>query len=102
MNMSEEELTNAIKKFTNVIKPKGVLDIKFRLTPLGLREEEFYMDIKYIVPDDSIYLSTSTIDDRLKWNNEIRYSIKSYFNADVIINSTSIMSESYYNKQKEK
>jgi hypothetical protein len=102
MNMSEEELTNAINKFTSVIKLKGVLDIKFRLTPLGIREDEFYMDIKYIVPDDSIYLNTSTIDNRLKWNNEIRYSIKSYFNADVIINSTGISSESYYNKQKEK
>ena len=102
MNMSEEELTNAINKFTSVIKPKGVLDIKFRLTPLGVRKDEFYMDIKYIVPDDSVYLSTSTIDDRLKWNNELRYSIKSYFNADVIINSTGISSESYYNIQKEK
>lgn len=100
MKMSEEQLTNAIKKLTSVIKPKGVTDIKFRLTPMGIRDNEFYMDIKYIVPDDSIYLSTSTIDDRLKWNNEIRYSIKSYFNTDVLINSTGISSESYYNKYK--
>ena len=102
MNMSEEELTNAIKKFTSVTKPKGVLDIEFRLTPSEIREDEYNMSIMYIVPDDSIYLSTSTIDDRLKWNNEIRASIKGYFNADVTINSTSISSESYYNKQKEK
>ena len=103
--MSEEQLTNAIKKLTNVIKPNGVLGITFRLEPLGIRNDEYYMNITYIVPDDSEYLRSSNMRDsdntRIKWNSEIKNSIKNYFNIDVIINSTGIQSESYYIKQKE-
>jgi hypothetical protein len=105
MKMSQEKLTKLIKKMTNVIKPKGVLDIKFRLEPLGIRDDEYYMNITYIVPDDSEYLRSSNMRDsdntRIKWNSEIKNSIKNYFNVDVIINSTGIQSESYYIKQKE-
>jgi len=36
------------------------------------------------------------------WNNELKKSIKNYFNTNVIISSTSVSSESYHNKQKEK
>jgi short-subunit dehydrogenase involved in D-alanine esterification of teichoic acids len=63
------------------------------------------MNITYIVPDDSEYLRSSNMRDsdntRIKWNSEIKNSIKNYFNIDVIINSTGIQSESYYIKQKE-
>ena len=108
--MSEEKLTKLIKKMTNVIKPNGVLGITFRLEPLGIRDDEYYMNITYIVPDDSEYLrphnkftamrnSEGLI--RIRWNNEITTAIKNYFNTDVIINSSNISSESYYNRQKE-
>ena len=104
--MSEEQLTNAIKKLTNVIKPNGVLGITFRLEPLGIRNDEYYMNITYIVPDDSPLLKMgksprSFNDIRIKWNYEIKNSIKNYFNTDVIINSSGISSESYYNRQNE-
>jgi hypothetical protein len=63
------------------------------------------MNITYIVPDDSEYLRSSNMrfsdNTRINWNYEIKKSIKGYFNVDVIINSTGIKSESYYNKQKE-
>ena len=101
MKLSEEKLTILINKMINVIKPKGVTDINFRLTPLGIRDDEYYMDIKYIVPDDSPYLTLKHRDIRLIWNNEIKKTIKGYFDVDVIINSTGMSSESYYNKQKE-
>jgi hypothetical protein len=75
------------------------------LEPLGIRDDEYYMNITYIVPDDSEYLRSSNMRDsdntRIKWNSEIKNSIKNYFNIDVIINSTGIQSESYYIKQKE-
>ena len=45
--MSEEKLTKLIKKMINVIKPNGVLDIEFRLVPLGIRDDEFYMETTY-------------------------------------------------------
>ncbi len=106
MKMSEEQLTNAIKKLTNVIKPNGVLGITFRLEPLGIRNDEYYMNITYIVPDDSPLLKMgksprSFNDIRMGWNYEIKNSIKNYFNTDVIINSSGISSESYHNRQKE-
>lgn len=103
--MSEEKLTKLIKKMTDVIKPNGVLGITFRLEPLGIRDDEYYMNITYIVPDDSEYLRSHNMrnsdDIRIKWNYEIKNSIKNYFNTDVIINSSGISSESYYNRQKE-
>ena len=107
MKLSEEKLTKLIKKMINVIKPNGVLDIEFRLVPLGIRDDEFYMEIKYIVPDDSPLLNMgksprSFNDIRMGWNNEIKKSIKNYFNTDIIINSSGVSSESYHNKQKEK
>jgi hypothetical protein len=102
MEMSKEELTNAIKKLITVIKPVGVSDITFSLEEMGIRDKEYYMFVKYIVPDDSDYLKRGDIDLRVKWNNEMKKSIKNYFNADVMINSTSISSESYHNKQKQK
>lgn len=104
--MDEKTLTKLINKMIGVIKPKGVTDIKFRLTPLGIREDEFYMNIKYIVPDDSPLLKMgkslrSLNDIKMEWNHEIKKSIKNYFNVDVIINSTGMSSESYHNNQKE-
>jgi hypothetical protein len=100
MKMSEEQLTNAIKKLTNVIKPNGVLGITFRL---GTFNDEYYMTITYIVPDDSKLksLRLDSDDIRIRWNYEIKTAIKNYFNTDVIINSSGISSESYYNRQKE-
>jgi hypothetical protein len=106
MKMSEEQLTKLIKKMTNLIKPNGVLGITFRLEPLGIRNDEYYMNITYIVPDDSPLLKMgksprSFNDIRMEWNYGIKNSIKNYFNTDVIINSSGISSESYYNRQKE-
>jgi hypothetical protein len=105
MKKSEEQLTKLIKKMTNLIKPNGVLGITFRLEPLGIRNDEYYMNITYIVPDDSEYLRSHNMrnsdDIRIKWNYEIKNSIKNYFNTDVIINSSGISSESYHNRQKE-
>ena len=98
MKMSEDKLTKLIKKMINVIKPNGVLDIEFRLVPLGIRDDEFYMETTYIVPDDSPLLNMgksprSFNDIRMGWNNEIKTAIKNYFNTDVIINSSGISSE---------
>lgn len=106
MAMSEEKLTKLINKMINVIKPNGVLDITFRLKPLGIRDDEYYMDITYIVPDDSPLLTMgksprSFNKIRMEWNYGIKNSIKNYFDTDVIINASSVTSESYHNIQKE-
>lgn len=104
--MSQKTLTKLINKMINVIKPNGVSDIKFRLDPMSIRDdEEYYLSITYIVPDDSEFLRSVSMRDsdiyRQKWNDEIRNMIKNYFNTRVIINASGIMSQSYYDNIKE-
>jgi hypothetical protein len=103
--MKIDKAKQLIGKMIDVIKPNGVLDIVFSLEPLGIRDNEFYMNIRYVVPDDSEYLRSKNMRNsdyvRLGWNNEIKNSINNYFNIKVIINSTGISSQSYYNSQKE-
>jgi hypothetical protein len=101
--MKIDKAKQLINKMIEVVKPKGVSNIKFNLQPL--EDDEFYMNITYIVPDDSEYLRSNNMRNsdnvRMGWNYEIKNSIKNYFDIRVIINSTSISSQSYYNKQKE-
>ena len=102
--MSEDKLTKLIKKMINVIKPNGVSDISFRLEPLTIRDDEYYIHLTYIVPDDSEYLAPSSMrsmmDIQTNWNYEIKKSINDYFNTVVFIGSTNMASESYYNSIK--
>ena len=102
--MSEERLTKLIKKMINVIKPNGVSHIEFRLEPIPIRDDEYYIILTYIVPDDSEYLAPSHMRSmhniKYNWNYEIRKSIKDYFNTVVIVSLSNIASESYYNSQK--
>lgn len=104
--MSEQHLTKLIKKMFNIIKPKGVSDIVFNLEPLGIRDDEYYLNIKYVVPDDSKFLTLNPFsvdkDSRYHWNHQIKKTIKNYIGVNVTINSSDISSESFYNKQKEK
>lgn len=98
--MKIDKAKQLISKMIEVIKPNGVSNIRFNLQPL--EDNEFYMNITYIVPDDSEYLRSYNMrnsdDIRIRWNYEIKNSIKNYFNIRVIINSTSISSQSYYNE----
>ena len=48
--MSEERLTKLIKKMINVIKPNGVSHIEFRLEPVPIRDDEYYIILTYIAP----------------------------------------------------
>jgi hypothetical protein len=102
MEMSQEKLEKMITKMVGVIKPNGVSFIDFDLENIG--ENEYYMSVGYVVPDDSPYLkrstSTRTFDDiRNEWNSSLRQSIKNFFDTKVIINSSGVSSESFY-KQK--
>ena len=102
MKMSQKNLEKMITKMVSVIKPNGVSHIEFEIDPID--KNEYYMSVKYVVPDDSPYLkrstSTRTFDDiRNEWNSSLRQSIKNFFNTEVIINSSGIGSETFY-KQK--
>jgi hypothetical protein len=103
MNLNLGQLEKLIKKLTNVIKPKGVSDIEFELESID--GNEYYMSIGYILPDDSEFLRSKNMRNsdmiRREWNNEMKKAIKNYFDADVIITSSRISAESYYNRLKD-
>lgn len=101
--MNQDKLEKLITKMLSVIKPKGVINIEYKLSPLDFGR--YYMDITYVVPDDNEYLRSANMRGsdfiRIKWNEQIKNTISRYFDVDVIINSTGIQSESYNKRQKE-
>ena len=98
MNMNPKQLKMMIGKMMNVIKPNGVSNMNFHLTPIN--KNEYYLGVTYIVPDGSEFLGDFKKTDyyRSGWNREIKNTIKNYFDIDVIINSSGVQSESYFNK----
>ena len=99
--MSQKQLEKLIGKMMNVIKPNGVSNMNFHLTPIN--KNEYYLGVTYIVPDGSEFLGDFKKTDyyRSGWNREIKNTVKNYFNVNVIISSSSINSESYHNRQKQ-
>jgi len=98
MSMNPKQLKMVIGKMMNVIKPNGVSNMNFHLTPIN--KNEYYLGVTYIVPDGSEFLGDFKKTDyyRSGWNREIKNTIKNYFDIDVIINSSGVQSESYFNR----
>ena len=98
MSMNPKQLKMVIGKMMNVIKPNGVSNMNFHLTPID--KNEYYLSVTYIVPDGSEFLGDFKKTDvyRSRWNREIINTIKNYFDIDVIINSSGVQSESYFNR----
>ena len=99
MKTSQEKLEKMINKMISVIKQYGVSLFDFELDPIDLKE--FYMSVKYVVPNDSPYLKMDTSPRTLnhirgEWNSSLSKSIKNFFDTEVIINSSGISSESFY------
>lgn len=106
--MSQEQVERAINKMINIIKPNDVLSVDIEVHNLGLGDKvkyEYYLDIMYVVPDDSEYLRSSNMRysdyNKMKWNKEILDNIKNYLGIDIIISSSGICSESYHQKMKD-
>ena len=102
--MNQQQLEKMIDKMMNVIKHNGVSDMGFNLHPLETYENEYYMNVTYVVPDGSEFLRKDNMNKtdvyRDQWNREISKTISDYFDVKVIISSSSINSESYYNRLK--
>ncbi len=98
MEMEEKDdlnkMNRLIKKILSVIKPDGVLEIKFKLEPIS--DDEYYLTLKYIVPDDSPALNRKTVDNyRYQWTNPIHKTIQYYLGISVYINNIGISSKSF-------
>jgi hypothetical protein len=105
MKMNQQQLEKMIGKMINVIKPNGVSFMEFKLDPLDIHGNEYYMSITYIVPDDSEFLRSFNMRDsdkqRTLWNREISKTISDYFDVKVIISSSGVSAESYYKRLKD-
>jgi hypothetical protein len=82
-----------IRRYLNILKPEGVLDIEFELEPTG--DEKYYMYINYIVPDGSEYLKLSKEHIRFEWNSHIQKDIYNFFGLKVITTRTGIRNEKF-------
>jgi len=104
--MSQEQIERAINKMIGIIKPTDVLSIDIKVLPIGLDEVkfEYYLNITYIVPDDSEFLRSSNMRysdyNKMKWNREILDNFRNYLGIYTLINSSVVMSESNYQKMK--
>jgi hypothetical protein len=102
MKPNQKQLEKLINKLVNVIKPNGVLDIEFYLEPID--DNEYYMNVTYVVPDGSEYLRANNMRNsdyvRVMWNRELSSTILNYFDVKVMISSSSIRSKSYNERLK--
>jgi hypothetical protein len=101
-----KKIEKFIDRLIEIIKPNGVIDIEYKIDPKPIGENQYYMEVTYIVPDDSDMLKNnikqSFINDsrRQKWNSEISKAIKSYFGIRIILNTSGIRSKSFNDKLK--
>jgi hypothetical protein len=101
--MNLKTIEKLINKMMTVIKPNGVSKLYYKLKPIDDISQEYYMTVTYVIPNDSIILKSRNLiyQTRTNWNLEIVKTIKNYFDIDVIINSSGIQSESYFNRLKQ-
>jgi hypothetical protein len=95
--MDIKVINSFIKKILKYTKPEGVIDIEFEVN--HLMGNEYYINLTYIVPEDSDYLKVKNMDDlditRIGWNRSIKKTIESHLGIKMYISSTGIRSESY-------
>jgi hypothetical protein len=95
-----ERDTKLIRRYLNISKPNGVSDIEFDLEPTG-DKGEYYMEITYIVPEDSKFLhykpkpNEEYFNHGYFWGYQIKKDIYNFFGLNVIINNSGIRSEKF-------
>ncbi len=90
----DESIKKSIGAILSVLKPKGVLEIKFKLEPIS--NDEYYLTLTYIVPDDSPALNRKTVDNyRYQWTDPIHKTIQDYLGISVFINQIGVSAKSF-------
>ena len=77
--MNVEKVKEGINKLKDMIKPEGVIDIKYTLEPI--EKNEFYMSVKYIVPDDSPYLRIHSMSQNAIFRQDLNRELKTNIDA---------------------
>ena len=97
---SDNKFSEIIPKFIDSMLPDGIINIDYKLERID--DNEYYMDVTFIVPDDSELLSTSNRREsdfiRLKMKEELKKNILSFFGKRMIINQVGIISQSFYER----
>ena len=94
MQDKSESVKKSIGAILSVLKPKGVLEIKFDVKPIS--DDEYYLTLKYIVPDDSPALNRKTVDNYIyQWTDPIHKTIQDYLGISVYIKNKGISSKSF-------
>ena len=105
MQMSKEKTVQSVNKLVNALKPDGVIHIESEIDPVDIHGDEYYIHIIYVVPNDSKFLNRDNIRNtdyyRNVWNRDLLQYLKNYLGINVILSSSSINSESYYNRLKD-
>ena len=97
MSYDRNTLTNAITKLFKFVKPDDVIDINFKVIPFDGKDNEFLMEIVYVVPDKLFkdYKTKLSSESTSGWNVIVRKNIRDYLGVNVTIYSTAMAKESW-------
>ena len=100
--LNDKTFIKILPKFIKNLLPEGVIDIEYDIEKLS--DDEYYMGVTLIVPDDSPLLLRKNEFLMMKERNELREELKrnilGFFGKRMIINSTGIRAESFHNQSK--
>jgi hypothetical protein len=100
--LNDKTFVKILPKFIKNLLPEGVIDIEYDIEKLS--DDEYYMGVTLIVPDDSPLLLRKNEFLMMKERNELREELKrnilGFFGKRMIINSTGIRAESFHNQSK--
>lgn len=101
-DLSHNTFIKVLPNFIHSLLPDGVVDIEYDIEPI--EKDEYYLDVTFIVPDDSPLLfkrnETLMMRDRIEMREELKRKILGFFGKKVIINNTGVRAESYHRQHK--
>ena len=101
-SLNINQTTKLIRRYFDISKPEGVSKVEFEISPT-VEDNEYYMNITYIVPEDSKYLQQDKpnnpretyVNYRYYLNYHISKDLKNYFGLIVHINQSGTRSEKF-------
>jgi len=101
-DLSHNTFIKILPNFIHSLLPDGVVDIEYDIKPL--EKDEYYLDVTFIVPDDSPLLFRKNellmMRERIDMREELKRKILGFFGKKVIIISTGIRAESFHKQHK--
>lgn len=100
--LSNNTFIKVLPNFIHSLLPDGVVDIEYDIEPI--ENDEYYLDVTFVVPDDSPLLVRKNellmMRERIEMREELKRKILGFFGKRVIINNTGVRAESYHRQHK--